>query len=192
MVFQFSCHAYEAGKHSEAKVYIDRGLDLIKDENDSKMKAFFSLAKAQISLKENKGLEALSYISVAKTRFTESGITGRLADCFYWETKVYLQNKDYEKATKTINEAIKIYKQNDLKSELKDCYAILSDIMVKQNNYDGALDNYKKYNEVYEDIYTNENLKSIADAEIKYETRIKELKIKTQQLQIKEEKPINI
>lgn len=171
-----------------SEFYIDKGLKIIETEQNDKMNAFFLLAKAQIQTKEADFENALANIDIAENNFTRNGITVRIADCNYYRSKVYIEKKDYKKATEYILKSASSYEKNGLKQELKDCYSILSEIKAKQKNYEEALFYTKKYNETNDLIFSENKINAISNAEIKYETYLKELQLKNQQLQIQKEK----
>lgn len=178
----------KVGKFDESKDYINKGMQIISEEPNEKMHAYYYLAKAQINTEEKDFKNALQNIQIAEEHFTKNSIFVRIADCHYFRTKVFLAKEDFSKAEVFIKKSIDIYKQNQLNQELKDCYGILSEIKAKQKNYKEAYAYYKKYNDVDDQIFSENKVNAISNAEVKYETYVKELQIKSQQLELEKEK----
>ena len=63
-----------------------------------------------------------------------------------------------------------------------------TEIKAKQKNYKEAYAYYKKYNDVDDQIFSENKVNAISNAEVKYETYVKELQIKSQQLELEKEK----
>lgn len=171
-----------------AKEYLNKASQILIEFPEDKMQAFISVANAQIFLLEKKYSLGLLALNKAEKLFRLNEIEGRISDCYYWKSKIYIEKKDFKRAEENILAALKIYKSFDLKNEQKDCYEILSEIKVKQLDYENALFYYKKHKEINDSIYGEQKISAISSAEIKYETELKEAKIKQQQLELQKEK----
>ena len=82
-----------------------------------------------------------------------------------------------EEAAKNLDTAEIIIKTTNKKEDLQTYYLVRSDYMQSSGNDKSALNFYKKYTELKDTIFNEENTKTIADLNIKYETEKKKLQI---------------
>ena len=175
-------------KFEESLKYINKGLQILKAEPGDKMNAYFYLAKAQVNIDQKMFTKAMQNIQFAEDYFLKQNIKVRIADCNYFRSKIFIEKEDYKNAELFILKSIAVYKVNSLNQELKDCYEILVDIKAKQKNYKEAFAYYKKYNEVDDNLFSENKIKSISNAEIKFETYVKDLQIANKELELQTEK----
>lgn len=82
-----------------------------------------------------------------------------------------------DEAAKNLDTAESIIKTTNKKEDLQTFYLVKSDYLVSKGNEKSALNFYKKYTELKDTLFNEENTKTIADLNIKYETEKKKLQI---------------
>jgi class 3 adenylate cyclase len=88
--------------------------------------------------------------------------------------ELYVLGGEPEKAIPYLKRALKIAQEMDIKELVRENYEYSSNLYASMNDYEKALAYYKKAADVKADIYSEENRKSIADMQTKYETEKKE------------------
>ena len=82
--------------------------------------------------------------------------------------------EDYEKSQALLTEALKLAEESQMKTKIFMIQKIISEIYEKQKKYKNALIKFKKYAEIKEETYNEENMRKIAEMQTKYETEQKE------------------
>lgn len=107
-----------------------------------------------------------------------------LAEC-------YSKGGNFNEAIRVNNMGIKAAKSAGTRNELQDLLYQASTLQEKKGNATAALKLYKEAQVVRDSVFTDNNLKSIANIDAKYETVEKEAKIRLQQSEIKQRKTVN-
>lgn len=175
-------------KFKEADIYLDKAIKIIKNDPNKKMLGFALMGKSLILIDKKDILNADIYILKARKIFKDHGVEDREADCLLVKADIYKAKNNFIDAENAYKEALDIYKKFDLVEEVKETYEQLSDLKLISKDYKKSLEYYKKYTEIQETIYNQEKNQATTLAEIKYQTAQKEAKIKTQQLEIQQEK----
>jgi signal transduction histidine kinase len=122
-----------------------------------------------------KRVDAMPYVVNASKGF---------ADC-------YSKEGNYKAALPINKEGIAVANQLGTKNELQDLLFQASFLNEKIGNTAEALTLYKAAQIIKDSIFSNNNLKSIANIDAKYETEKKETLIKLQQAEIRQKKDLN-
>ncbi len=88
------------------------------------------------------------------------------------------QKGNYQNALEKLNKALDIANRNNLNEFRKSAYENISEIYEAQNNYQSALHAHKRFIDVRDSIFNQENAKFIEELQTKYQTDKKEQEIK--------------
>ena len=111
-----------------------------------------------------------------------------LANSFNQKANVLFNQKKYYDAIKYNEKAKIILNKIGLKTEEADVLEELIKLYSLTNQSNKVINELKNYTSIKNQIFNEDIAKSITATEIRYETELKESKIKTQQLQIEKEK----
>jgi two-component sensor histidine kinase len=125
------------------------------------------------------------YFNKAIEIFTSEKKDGYNGDCFYWIGNLNKEVGDYKNAVTFYNKAIPIYKEQEQKAQLVDAYHDLAYCENKLGHTAIAYDLERQGRVLMDTVYSEEKQNSIVANEIKYETSIKEAKIKQQATELK-------
>ncbi|MEB8329566.1 sensor histidine kinase [Flavobacteriaceae bacterium KMM 6897] len=103
----------------------------------------------------------------------------------------YLHEKEYLLAKDYALNALEIAEANNYKTEMGDCYKLLSNISFAMQNLEDGERYYEKSNAMIEEIFNEAYLQSAAQFEKKYETEEKDSKIKLQSLKLNQKNILN-
>ncbi|MCK4313032.1 MAG: tetratricopeptide repeat-containing sensor histidine kinase, partial [Candidatus Cloacimonetes bacterium] len=87
---------------------------------------------------------------------------------------LYFEIKEYDNVLIYLNKAIISAEKEKMLLECKDIYLLYSDTYKKKNNYEKALEYFKKYFDIDKKIFNDETQKKITEMQTKYETERKE------------------
>lgn len=142
----------------------------------------------EINIKKEKFKDAIDYFNKAIKIHKKSGAT-----MFYAQSLVGLGNcffnlNQNSTAKEKLLQALQLFDKEKLQKEKKETLEKLIYFSLKDEPKFVIENYFKQYKKAEADYLNGETQKSIVSQEIKYETELKESKIKTQQLQIQKEK----
>ncbi|MDY8138032.1 tetratricopeptide repeat protein [Aquimarina sp. 2201CG5-10] len=83
-------------------------------------------------------------------------------------SNTYLGLKQYDKGLIHANKAIETGKKDNAKLKLRNAYHVRSKIYKSLNNFELALDDYRTFTKIDEDVYDNKRVKELHAIELKY------------------------
>ncbi|RYG21523.1 MAG: tetratricopeptide repeat protein [Chitinophagaceae bacterium] len=86
----------------------------------------------------------------------------------------YMEDKVYDRAIISLNEALKIGEKDQTLDVQKNAYQLLSTIEERRGNYNASLDNYKKYIKVRDLIFNAEKEREITRKQLQIDFAVKE------------------
>ena len=151
------------------------------------------LAEANISLgdwyHDKKNYEKSTSYFVQAISFSENiGDDRLLANASKNLGLVYLEKNNFPEAYKLINRGLELYEKIDNSFGITKSYQVLSSYYEKTGDWKNALVNSNKYHAIkdsLDELTLNEKVKKL---QIQYETELKDVKIKKQQLVIQNQK----
>jgi len=188
-----------------AKLNIKRMENAIAESNLKKSLEIFQTKKDHDGLiltfktmgnlyhQEKKFRQAITCFEKVKNMLDEEKDTFVLATIQNLLGSTYLEIGEMDKAYNEIQNSLFVAKYYDLKDLMKDNYLKISQYFQNIHKNALALEYYKSYSELKEEIYNEENFKKIAELRLVYELEKKEQQIKDfreQYIHTKEEKNI--
>ncbi len=165
-----------------------RATELYEEIGDNKNAAAIINNIGNLYLKHNDTENAIIYFKKAFLRRNEIGDEIGIALSAKDLGDTYLQLDLLSNAKGYLEKAEKIAKIYEEQNILRDVYYSLYQLYKKENNFKQALAYQDEYSRVKDNISTEENIKRIADMQIRYETekREKEITLIKKENQIKE------
>lgn len=120
--------------------------------------------------------QSLSLMEILNEKMGESSILVQMAE-------IYHKQKNPSLELQSLNRAVAIAEENNLKKDLIDIYKGLSQFYEKSNT-GLALEYFKKYSTVKDSVFNEKSNHQITELNTKYETGKKELLLKQQDLQL--------
>ncbi len=121
--------------------------------------------------------EALSYYDRAMEMAQEEDDLGTLSEVQGSIAGIFILTREYKKAIEYAEKSLKIAKQTSDPQLMKSAYMLLSKAWEGLNNSSAALENYKKYSEVNDSLFSKEKYRVIKEIEAKYELEKKEQQV---------------
>lgn len=118
----------------------------------------------------------------------ENGDTKMIAGSISQKARIFFHQKEYSKSILNNLSAKKIFHEADHKPDEMAVTEELIDLYLLTDQNLKASEMFKDYLELRDVLFNEQVANSISAAEIKYQTELKESKIKTQELQIQKEK----
>jgi signal transduction histidine kinase/uncharacterized protein HemY len=160
--------------YKNAIEYFRKSLNLKEKFNDRRgmSKCYLNLGLVYDKLKDFKKAKQSfeKSLEISKKLEYKNGISA----CCNYLGKMNINQGNYEKAIKYCQEGLKIAKEINSKTNIRRAYEYLSECYAKLNNYKKAYEHHILYREIYDTIFKQENIKKIAEMQIKYETEKKE------------------
>ncbi len=154
--------------------YYNKSLILKEKNNDKKgmSKCFSNLGLVYDKQKdfEKAKQHFIKALEISKTIDYKNG----LAANYNYLGKTNINQSNSEKAIKYCKKGLEIAKKIKSKTNIRRAHEYLSECYAKINNYKKAYEHHILYREVYDTIFKQENIKKIAEMQIKYETEKKE------------------
>ncbi len=120
-----------------------------------------------------------SCLNLARETGSLSGISNALMNI--GEAKIKMGRA--QEALAFIKEAIEVAKTNELPVYLKDATHILSDYYASTNDFKNALEEYKQYTHIKDELLNAQNLKQLGELHLKYDLDKKEREAKINHLE---------
>ena len=149
------------------------------------IESYYKTLEADLLLKENR-VTKKSIDSILN--FVNKKDNVNLSLSHLLKGKFYMNNHNYDKSIESYLKAKEIYTKNNLNQRKADAVLELIKLYSLKNDSVNTIKSLNEYNQITDKIFNEQVAKSITATEIKYETELKESKIKTQQLQIQKEK----
>ena len=156
--------------------------------NYKRLKPYFFELKSKNFVLEKSYNQALVFVDSAIFYSKANKDDKILAGAFNQKGDVLFQQKKYYDAIEYNKKAKLIFNQIGLKTGEGDVSEELIKLYSITNQSEKLVNELKIYNQIKDEIFNDQVAKSMTAAEIKYETELKESKIKSQQLQIEQEK----
>lgn len=187
------------GAFSQALQLDEMGIKICDSLNLPKMKVSFLDNKANCFLYSNQMDSAYYYFNECLKLDLINGNKKQIADTYSNLAQFFLIKKDLNEAEKQIKKSIEILKEGNLRSNLSKALSILAEIYVQKKEF-------QKANEVNKELVANNKLilkereaSALAEYKIVYETekneariqvlelenKVRNLKIKQQEIQVK-------
>ena len=187
------------GAFSQALQLDEMGIKICDSLNLPKMKVSFLDNKANCFLYSNQMDSAYYYFNECLKLDLINGNKKQIADTYSNLAQFFLIKKDLNEAEKQIKKSIEILKEGNLRSNLSKALSILAEIYVQKKEF-------QKANEVNKELVANNKLilkereaSALAEYKIVYETekneariqvlelenKVRSLKIKQQEIQVK-------
>jgi signal transduction histidine kinase len=103
---------------------------------------------------------------------------------------VYLQQKKYCEAEHFVKMGLEIAETDSIRTFMKEGYGTLSDIYAATGNYKEAFELLGKYNDIKDDLLSEERKKFALDLDKKYESEKKDVQLKLQHAEIAKRRSI--
>ena len=117
---------------------------------------------------------ALEYQKQAILINEEIGDKMRLSISYTEMGSIYFNMNDFDKALSYLSKALEIANEINFKFQIIKCHKSLSDVYNSIKNHEKAFDHYQQYIEGKEKIYSEENKRTIAELQAKYQIERKE------------------
>lgn len=121
--------------------------------------------------------EALLYYNKAMGMAQEEDDLGTLSEVQGSVANILLLNKEYQKGIEYADKSLQIARQTADPQLMKSAYKLLSRGWEGLNNNAAALENYKKYSEIKDSLFSSEKYRAIREIEAKYELEKKEQQV---------------
>ncbi len=169
-------HFYLAKAHQTLKQYNNAEMHYNKAKKIAELTNFttgVSIANSSIGIiKIEKGeyKKGIEYIEKALVFFKTNKQTANIAHSYIEIANAYSKLKKIDKAIDYNNKAITIYKNQNTLKTLKHAYLNHSEYLLLKNNYKESNFYLKEHYKIKDSIFSNENVKNIAEMQAKYET----------------------
>ncbi len=180
---------YEQNKLDEALEYFAKGVALEEKYELYRNAANSYTVIANIYLKLEELDSSFLYLQKANSYNTEYDNSGGLAYTHFAYGKYYFQKGDYETSTKYLKRTIDYASNNHLNVLLSDALKLLSEINSINRNFKDAYENFKQFFEIYETVYSIENINKAKAIEQKLIQQKKESELF--ELELEKHKTIN-
>ncbi|MEN8223996.1 MAG: AraC family transcriptional regulator [Bacteroidota bacterium] len=124
--------------------------------------------------------KALKIFNENSSMYNTAFVNNKLANLFF-------DSEDYDKAYYYITQAIAQANTVNANAIVKEGYDLLIKYSIAKQDYLQAINYYKEYVKLSEEITENQNQKLLSELEIKYETEIKEQKLQSKDITIRQQ-----
>lgn len=155
---------------------------------DTAIKPYLNNLNIEILLKEKKYSEAIVLSNESLNELSEMNDLKSTSKTYSLKARGYFEMKDYDNSILNYEKNKSILLGLNIKSDLIESLPKLIDLYSIKNNPKKVKENFELYTKLKNELFNEQVANSITTTEIKYETELKESKIKTQQLQIQKEK----
>lgn len=162
----------------QALAYYDKNMALIEKTNNQLDIARNYLNRGNVLLQQKRYSEALMNYQKSLQICNEHGIDIGKMHNYNSLGKFHTEIREYKNALSAYDSALYYAKFTQAKDMEKDIYKNFSDTYQLMGNYQKAYDYYGKYHEVEKEVMNEEKQKTLSEIEIKYETELKDQKIK--------------
>ena len=174
----------KTGNFEEARKWASKAIGLAERYNNP---SAYSYGNYIMGTTEKDPDKSLIYIKKAVDKAREFQYKSILADALdIYGTKLSEKGKHAE-AKKSIEEAIEIHTEAGYNTGLKSSYSNAGLIYYNAGEYKKSSEYYKRYDDLYSNILSDENKKRVNELNTKYETEKKEKQIAEQELQIQKQ-----
>lgn len=88
--------------------------------------------------------------------------------------QTYLKQEEYKLALDNLNEGIALIQGQNYRNELKDAYQCLAEVYLQKQDFKQAYEYLKKYSDLRDSIFSDDNGKKISEMEVRIEAAKKE------------------
>ncbi|MCL1851167.1 MAG: tetratricopeptide repeat protein [Bacteroidetes bacterium] len=167
-------------QYNKANSYFDKSLDICKSTNNLYLMGIIYCYLANNALFSFDLDKAESYAQKALVINQQFGYPS-CCDEFILLGRLEQMKSNYSQSEFYVKEALEIANARDALVEKKQCYLLLSELAVAQNNYKKNIEYWRKYNMTEMAIAYQTTLRSAEEMLAKYETAKKEIEIERQQ-----------
>lgn len=158
----------EMGDYENAKIWFERCIQYPNASISSLAWANFNMGKLYFNISQKEF--CLNYFTKARELASSLNYHSLLTEIFYYLSKYYFSEGHTESAVDYIHQSFRSAEIIDNKEGMAMAARLLSEIYEQKNQYKEALDNFKKYNNLREQIINESNIKTIQQLEMQYET----------------------
>lgn len=181
------CNVYHnMGKIDSSEYYIKESIRYSTQVNDlyGLSIAYIDYATLLSSYPYTEYDKALEYFSKALQSKTQMNDEEGIVHIYINMSHIYKYKGDWESYLKYNLKALELSKKNVFLSRQKTIYHNIATYFVNKKNADSTYHYLRLYNTLTDSIFNGEFKNSLSDAETKYQTKEKELTIKTQEYQL--------
>lgn len=175
----------------KAKIYVDSASVYFSDKYDFSRKQNFYLLKAGTFQNVNQYDSAIFYFQKSYENAKQINSRWNMTEPLMQIGYIYLQQKDYIQAEKYVKMGLEIAEADSIRVFIKEGYGTLSDIYAASGNYKEAFELLGKYNDIKDDLQSEERKKFALDLDKKYESEKKDVQLKLQHAEIAKRRSIN-
>lgn len=183
---------YAAYKNKDSSSFYLNITKQFQKENNLPEFPFIKYLEGQVCILTKEYDNAINIFKELAPTYTNKKEEQRLANSFRCMGEAFNSKGLYDSAILYYNKALPIYKLLNLPLKSNDILLSLSQIKMKQGNYEEAYKNLQNYQTSRDTILLNERPVALADLEVKYKTAIKEATISKQETEISTQKQRNL
>ncbi len=155
-------------KLDSAMLFMEQALAIKRDLKEKRGIAGVLNNMATVAKKQQNYSKALEYNNQALEIREEMGDKRGMAASYTNLGSLYILQNSLAKSEGALLKAQQIAEENDFKRILENIYLNLSELFVERNNNSKALEYYKKYHELREELLSEQSLQRIEELEQKY------------------------
>jgi signal transduction histidine kinase len=183
-------HFTEVRDFQKAKIYADSASAYFSDKYDFSRKQNYYLLKANTYQNLNQFDSAVFYYQKCHENAKQIGSRWNMTEPLMQIGYVYLQQKKYSEAEHFVKLGLEIAETDSVRVFMKEGYGTLSDIYAATGNYKEAFELLGKYNDIKDDLQSEERKKFALDLDKKYESEKKDVQLKLQHAEIAKRRSI--
>ncbi|WP_420580978.1 tetratricopeptide repeat-containing sensor histidine kinase [Reichenbachiella sp.] len=163
---------------SEAEEYYRQAQDLRKSMNDLEGIVISNVDLAELYIRTNLPDKALTLLKENLINVKRLDHTSTLSLSYINIARCYLMKNNPKKAREYVQKSMLLNEAHGLKSNMSQALQLLSEISEKTNNYNLALNYYKRYVATKDSIFNEENTRKIESLHSQYQTEKAEVETK--------------
>ncbi len=167
----------EQKKYDKAIEYYQKALELYQVMSDFRQIALVQANLGEVAYRKGDYQEALTSYKKSIELSQKIGNKRSLATAWLGAASAEINLNDLTAAKVYLDSSELLINKTNKKEDRKNLFLVQSNYYSASNNYKTALEYYNRYADQKDSILNQENLKSIADMQVKYETEKKQLQI---------------
>lgn len=186
------------GKHAEAIGYLNKALELSREIGFIRLYSYALNNIGEVYIKTKNYRRAQDYFEKSLRIKEEIGDQMGIAFTLINVGNAHRLDGQYKKAIPPLQRALTISTEIDVKSMVRDANLFLAESLEALGDYPAALRFHKKFREVNDSMYNEQNSKTLAELRTRYETETKEKEIsllkknkQIQQLDLAKQRTLN-
>jgi two-component system, NarL family, sensor kinase len=175
----------------KAKSYADSASVYFSDSFDFSRKQNYYLLKANTFQNINEYDSAVFYYQKCYENAKQIGSRWNMTEPLMQIGYIYLQQNKFTDAEHFVRMGLEIAETDSIRTFMKEGYGTLSDIYSAAGRYKEAFEFLGKYNEIKDELLSEERKKFTLDLDKKYESEKKDAQLKIQQTELAKRRGIN-